>query len=164
MGINHSILRKAMLALIAFCFFQPAVPAQTREELTGTPISGQTALVGLVSGEMIRFTAFNPLKTDDGRTNEPITLRLQIYDSHGALIAESPAVTIPPGEFRWVDFDYTELGTPPSGAGTRNQFRTTALWGVRASRRVHVSTLLEVLDSTTHASTFRFFFNVEALP
>ena len=163
MSINNSIFRKAMLALIAFCFFQLAVHAQTREEPTGTPISGQAGLVGLVRGEMIRFTAFNPLETEDGRPNGPITLRLQIYDAHGALITQSPEVTIPPGEFRWVDFDYAELGTP-SEAGTRNQVRTRPLWGLSRSRRLRISTLLEVLDSSTQASTFRFFLTVEALP
>jgi len=161
MRINNSILRKAVLGLIAFCFFQLAVRAQTREE---SPLSGQTALVGLVRGEMIRFTAFNPLETDDGRPNGPITLRLQIYDAHGALITHSPQLTIPPGEFRWVDFDHDELGTPSEPDTSRNQVRTMPLWGLSRSRPLHIPTTLELLDSTTHASTFKFFFNVEALP
>lgn len=161
MRINNSILRKVMLALIAFCFFQLAVCAQTREE---TPLSGQTALVGLVRGELIRFTAFNPPKTEDGRPNEPITLRLQIYGAHGALITQSPQITIPPGEFRWVDIDHDELGTPSEPDTTRNQVRTMPLWGLSRSRPLHIPTTLELLDSTTHASTFRFFYNIEALP
>jgi hypothetical protein len=161
MRINNSILRQAMMALIAFCFFQLTVPAQTREE---TPLSGQTALVGLVRGETIRFTAFNPSETEDGRPNEPISLRLQIFSSHGALITQSPELTIPPGEFRWVDFDHDQLGTPSEPDTSRNQVRTMPLWGLSRSRRVRIPTLLEVLDSNKHASTFRFFLTVEALP
>jgi hypothetical protein len=161
---NSSIFRKATLVLAAFCIFQVAVRAQSREEPAETLVNGQTSLVGLVRGEMLRFTAFNPSETDNGKPNEPITLRLRVYDAHGGLIVQSPALVIPPGEFRWVDFDHAELGTPSEPATSRNQIRTKPLWGLRSRSPLHVTTTLELLDSTTQRGTFKFFFNVEALP
>lgn len=111
----------------------------------------------------MRYSAFNPLTTESGRPNEQISLRLQLFDAQGNVIAESPAVQIPPGEFRSVDFNYDDLPIAGEPGTARKQFRTTALWGVRRRATIHVSTSLETVDSTTGGS-FKFFFTIEALP
>jgi len=162
-GRTKSIFPNAILTLVALCFFQLAVSvsAQTSGEKS---VIGQTNMVGVAHGETIRFKAFNPSETDSGRANEPLGMQLRIYDEHGSLIAESPRVDIPPGEFRWVDIKRDDLpvaGEPGTG---RAQVRTIPLWGLRTSARIHVPTQLEIVDSTTGAGTFKFFFNVEALP
>src|SRR5262245_20059981 len=100
--------------------------------------------LGLIQGETLRFTAFNPSETDDGKANEPISLQLKLYDKNGTEIATSPKVVIPPGEFRWVEFNRDTLSISGEPGSTRAQFRTVPLWGVRARPRVRVSTSLEI--------------------
>jgi hypothetical protein len=149
------------MTLAALSLLQLAVGAQSGSELI---VTGQTGLAGLARGEMMRFTAFNPVLTDGGHPNEPISLKLAVYDAQGALVASSPQVEIPPGQFRWIDFDYDDLPIAGEPGTTRNQVRTVPLWGLRARGRLHVSTSLDLIDGTTGAGQFRFFFTVEALP
>jgi hypothetical protein len=157
--------RKVTLALVALSFFLVAAQAQ-RGEPTETIVNGQTVPIGLVQGETLRFTAFNPSETDSGQPNEPISLQMKLYDSHGAVIAVSAKVMIPPGEFRSVDFNRDDLPISGEPGTTRAQLRTVPLWGLRSRGRFHVSTSLETFSngSTTAAGSFKFFFNIEALP
>ena len=159
---NVQISRLAALALVAFSFFQLPVGAQSSRQSNETTVAGATALVGLASGDMLRFTAFNPDKTESGRLNQPISLQLKLYDAHGDVIAESPQIEIPPGEFRSVDFNDDQLACA-SAPGSRNQVRTRALWGVRFGSRFLVTTSLEIVESST-GSSHLWFLNVEALP
>jgi hypothetical protein len=101
---SKSIKELAALAVVAFSFFQLPAGAQSSAQSNETTVAGETALVGLASGDMLRFTAFNPAKTESGGPNEPIS-QLKLYDSRGDVIAESRQIEIPPGEFRSVDFN-----------------------------------------------------------
>ena len=160
---NNSVFRIATLALVAFSFFQVSVGAQSSGESNETIVLGKTALVGLARGDMLRFTAFNPVETESGRPNEPINMQLKLYDAHGDIIAESPQIEIPPGEFRWIDFNRDDLpvaGEPGTG---RLQVRTVPLWGLRSRHRIFVSVSLETLENST-SGTFKVFLTVEALP
>jgi len=159
--LRNSIFQKTLVTLAALSLFQLAVSAQSSNEIM---VTGQTALGGLVRGELMRFTAFNPLLTDLGHPNEPISLKLRVFDALGNVIAESPEVNIPPGQFRWIDFDYDDLPVAGEPGTMRKQFRTIPLWGLRSRSRLHVSTSLDLLNSSTGAGTFKFFFTVEALP
>lgn len=159
---NKSVFRIATAALAVFSLFQLPVGAQSSRESNETIVPGATALVGLAPGEMLRFTAFNPPKTESGRPNEPISLKLKLYDAHGDVIAESAEVEIPPGEFRSVDFNDDQLAGA-SAPGSRNQVRTFPLWGLRARGRLLVTTSLEIVQSST-GSSHLWFLNVEALP
>ena len=120
-------------------------------------------MLGLIQGETLRYTAFNPSETDAGKPNESISLELKLYDKNGAVIAVSPRVVIPPGEFRWVEFNRDALSIPGEPGTTRAQIRTQPLWGLRSKSHLNISTSLEVLNNNS-AGTFKFFFNVEALP
>lgn len=157
---RNSIILKATLTIAAFSFLQLAVCAQSPDV---TIVTGQTGLAGLARGEMLRFTAFNPAKTEAGHENEPLTLKLRFFDQDGNVITESPVVTIPPGGFRSVDTLYDDLPIAADGTA-RKQVRTVPLWGLRTRGRFLVSTALDLVQSATGAGTFRFFFNVEALP
>jgi len=159
---NVQISRLAAMALVAFSFFQLPVGAQSSRQSNETTVTGATALVGLATGEMLRFTAFNPDKRESGRPNEPISMQLKLFDAHGDVIAESAQIEIPPGEFRSVDFNQDQL----AGAnlpGERNQVRTRALWGVRFGSRFLVTTSLEIVQRST-GSSHLWFLTVEALP
>jgi hypothetical protein len=157
---RNSIILKATLTIAAVSILQLAVYAQSPDV---TSVTGQTALVGLARGDLFRFTAFNPSQTESGQENGPLTLRLRFFDEDGNIIKESPEVTIAPGKFRSVDTHYDDLPIAADGT-TRKQVRTVPLWGLRARGRVLVPLSLEIVQSATGAGTFRFFFNVEALP
>ena len=151
---KKSVLRKATLALIAFSLFPLSVGAQSAGRSGETIVVGQTALVGLARGDMLRFTAFNPIKTEAGQRNEPISLQLKLYDAHGDVIAESAQVEIPPGEFRSIDFNRDELPVAGEAGTARVQLRTIPLWGVRSRIRLFVATSLEIIDNNTSKTRF----------
>jgi hypothetical protein len=146
---NKSVLRNATLALIAFSFFQPSVGGQSSGQTNETIVVGKSILIGLARGDMLRFTAFNPLETESGRRNQPISVRFTLFLPDGTPIAESPQIEIPPGEFRSIDFKRDELPIAGEPHTARQQFRTTALWGLRARGRFPVTTSLEIVDSST---------------
>ena len=161
---DKSLFRVTALVLVAFSFFQLPTGAQPLVETNETTVVGKTvALLGLARGNILRYTAFNPIKTDSGERNDPIRLRLKLYDERNDVIAESAEVEIPPGEFRYVDFNRDDLPVAGEPGTARAQFRTQALWGLRTLRRISVATSLEVMDSST-TGTFKFYFNVETLP
>jgi hypothetical protein len=160
---QNSIIRRATLTVFVFSFLHLSVWAQSRPEADVTLVNGQTVLIGLTRGDVLRFTAFNPPTSESGQTNLALSLRLRIFYEHGDVAAVSPEVVIPPNQFRWVDFSYDDLPIAADSTG-RKQVRTMPLWGVRARSRFLVSTSLEIANSTTSAGTFKFFFNVEALP
>lgn len=160
---QNTTIRKAMLIVLVFGFLQLPVCAQSRAETDVTLVSGQTALIGLTRGDMLRFTAFNPPTTEAGHPTEPLSLRLRFFDQLGAVIAVSPEVVIPPDQFRSVDINYDDLPIAADSTG-RKQVRTMPLWGLRSRGRFFVPTSLEVTNTTTSAGTFKFYFNVETLP
>src|SRR5262245_7641253 len=157
------IIRKVTLTVLVFSFLQLSVWAQSRASSDVTLVNGQTGLVGLQRGDMLRFTAFNPPTTESGQPTEPLSLRLRFFDEHGDAVAVSAEVVIPPNQFRWVDFNYDDIPITADSTG-RKQVRTVPLWGLRTRGRFSVPTSLEITNSTTSAGTFKFFFNVEALP
>jgi len=160
-----SLILRANLILLAASFFQISVAAQKRGEDPVTTVQGQTAMAWMGFGELIRFRAFNPTQTEDGKPNEPLDVQIKLFDERGALLHQTTTVTIPPGEFRWIDIKREELnvaGDP--GTGTV-QFRTQPLWGLRAQTRlVRVPTSLDLVNQATAGGTFRFYIIVEALP
>lgn len=151
MPINFSrkrhVSRIAALALVALNLFQLPVDAQSSAQANEQIENGGIALVGLARGDKLRFTAFNPSRTESGRRNEPITLKLKLYGANGNVIAESAETEIPPGEFRWVDFNRDDLPVAGDPGTARAQVRTQALWGFRARARFIISTSIEIVDA-----------------
>jgi len=161
---NKYLLRIATLSLVVFGFSQLAAGAGASEQTNETTVVGKTtALVGLARGDTLRYTAFNPLKTESGERNEPIRLRLQLYDSRGNVIAENAAVEIPPGEFRFVDFNRDDLPVAGEPGTARAEVRTQALWGVRIRHRFNVTSSLEIVDSSTGTTRYNPFITIEVI-
>ena len=160
---QNTIIRKATVTVFVFGFLHLSVWAQSRADSDVTLVAGQTALIGLTRGDMLRFTAFNPPTTETGHPTEPLSLRLRFFDQLGAVLAVTPEVLIPPDQFRSVDINYDDLPIAADSTG-RKQVRTMPLWGLRTRGRFFVPTSLEVANSTTSTGSFKFFFNVETLP
>jgi hypothetical protein len=162
---SKSLLQIATLALVVFSFSQlPASAGSSEQTNETTVVSKTTAVVGLARGDTLRYTAFNPLKTESGERNEPIRLRLKLYDARGDVIAESTALEIPPGEFRFVEFNRDDLPVAGEPGTARAEVRTQAIWGVRMLHRFNVTSSLEIVDSSTGANKYNPFITVEALP
>ena len=160
---QNSIIRKATLTVFVFSLLYLSAWAQSRPESDVTLVNGQTVLIGLTRGDMLRFTAFNPPTTEAGHPTEPLSLRMRFFDQLGAVVAVTPEVVIPPDQFRSVDINYDDLPITADSTG-RKQVRTMPLWGLRTRGRFFVPTSLEVANSTTSTGTFKFYFNVETLP
>ena len=160
---QNSIIRKATLTVFVFSLLHLSIWAQSRLESDVTLVNGQTVLIGLTRGDMLRFTAFNPPTTEAGHPTEPLSLRMRFFDQLGAVVAVTPEVVIPPDQFRSVDINYDDLPITADSTG-RKQVRTMPLWGLRTRGRFFVPTSLEVANSTTSTGTFKFYFNVETLP
>ena len=159
---KKSALRGAAFVLVALSFFQlPASAQRSQPQITR---SGATAMVGLARGQRLRFSAFNPSTTESSREhNEPVRMQLKLYDASGVVIAASPEVVIPPGEFRFVDFNREDLPIAGEPDTQRAQVRTQVLWGVRSRERFQLPTTLELIDNQSGES-FKFYYIVEALP
>ena len=167
MRINYRrgtrINRMATIVLLTVLSFQLTTGAQPLAQDTTTK-TGATALVALAPGDTLRFTAFNPAPA--GEVGEPISMQMRLYNEKGRVIANSTEVAIPPGEFRTISFKRDELplaGEPGTGI---LQVRTAPLWHFTSSIPVKVTTSLEVMPAPggTTSGSFKFFFNVEALP
>jgi hypothetical protein len=71
--------------------------------------SGNDYLIGIVPGQMLRFSVFNPPTSISGEQREPLHGHVKVFDKGGVLIAQSAEMVIPPGEFRFVDFKREDL-------------------------------------------------------
>lgn len=153
MTINFIRNKLALLvvtgALIALSVLQLPANAQRSEQADEITRVGATAMVGLARGDRLRFTAFNPSTTESHERNEPIRMQVKLYDAAGEVIAESPAVVIPPGGFRSVDFNRDDLPIAGEPGTARAELRTIPLWGLRPRVRFNVSTSLELVDNST---------------
>jgi len=144
----RSVLRMATLAFVAVSLFELPAGAQSPRPTDETTVVGESTLVGLARGEMMRFTSFNPRETESGRRNASIRMRLRLFNPDGTALIESSELEIPPGEFRSINFNRDELlvaGEPGTG---RAQIRTVALWSCRYSGRYVINTSLEIVDNT----------------
>jgi hypothetical protein len=82
--------------------------------LTDLPVIvyADRALLGLAYGQTLRVNAFYPGAPADPQ-RQSVRARVSLYDSNGALLAQSAEATVAPGEFRSFDFDRAEI--PASG-------------------------------------------------
>jgi hypothetical protein len=108
--------------------------------------------LGIIPGQTLRLTMFNPTEPGTPEGTEPLLARVKLFDQHGLLIAESSEVLIRAGEFHSFDFNRSDLplaGEPGTG---RAQVRTAALWGVRTRTSFgpdDVPASLEIVDNGT---------------
>ena len=98
--------------------------------------------VGIVSGQSLLFSARN-------LSGDPIGLRVKVYDKNGDVIAVSPEVEIPPGEFRTVRFNHDDLVMPEEPGTSRKEVRMDPFFNFKASRLSRVLASLEVVDTRT---------------
>jgi hypothetical protein len=151
---NKSVLRLATLAIVACTLFPLPAGAQPSGRSNEITVIGESTLVGLAGGDMMRYTAFNPRETESGGRNDAIRLRLTLFNPDGTTLAESPEIQIPPGQSRSISFNRADLplaGEPGTG---RAQIRTIPLWSCRNTGRYVITTSLEIVDNTGATRVF----------
>lgn len=92
----------------------PSAPSSGggRDVLVGG--SGQDTLMGFGTDDKLRVTLYNPQSSGPAH----LPSRVKLFERYGSLIAQSPDLVIPPGEFRSFDIDRDAL-TLPGEPGTR---------------------------------------------
>ena len=149
--IHHvSIIRLVALALLVLCLFQPKVRAQEEVSLVFHTISW-----GMARGQTARFTIFNPIEPVNTELTRQITLvEVMLMDARGAVIAQSDEITIPPGEFRSVDFKRDDLPVAGERAQMRAQVRYRSFYLVDRTRAIGFPPAsIELIDNDTGHST-----------
>jgi hypothetical protein len=97
--------------------------AQTLTDLPVIVYAGR-ALMGLTYGQTLRVNALYPGDPADPQ-RQSVRARVSLYDSNGALLAQSAEATVAPGEFRSFDFDRAEIPTSGEPIGGRLSMRVS---------------------------------------
>ena len=128
--------------------------ARAADDMLGPDIANDIA-IGIIPGQTLRLSLFNPSDPDSREGSEPIRAQVKVFDSHGLLIAESAEVFIPAGEFRSFDFQRSDLPLAGDPGTSRAQIRTMALWGVSHHRFApdQIPASVEIVDNGTGRTT-----------
>ena len=118
---------------------------------------GNDMMVGIVPGQTLRATLFNLSSTGAETQHKPVNGHIKIFDGSGNLLAQSPELVIPPGEFRSFDLNRAALNLPGEPGTGRVQVRARLVLDVAAPYHFtadgKVSSLLvpslELIDNST---------------
>jgi hypothetical protein len=116
---------------------------------------GNDTVVGIVPGQSLRVTLYNPPSFRPKARRSPVTGRVNFFDGSGSLISQSDESVIPPGESRSFELDRDALSLPgelgtgrlQSRASFRLMARDASARQARAPGRVVAS--FEVIDNVT---------------
>jgi hypothetical protein len=122
---------------------------------------------GMARGQTARFTVFNPADTmnrpgcgEHGTLCSHLTVSIvvDILDQQGNLIGRSAAIEIPPGEFRFVDFNRDAFLLPGEPGNGRLQIRSVlriaiAQGALQGSDVARLMGSVEVIDDLTGRTT-----------
>jgi hypothetical protein len=112
---------------------------------------GRDVLMGIVPGQTLRVTIFNPPSFDSEAGSEPqrtsVNGHVKIFDGSGSVIAQSEQAVIPQGAFRSFDFDRDSL---PAGTGIgRQQLRIRPFFDFQSERLPPLLVSIEIVDNST---------------
>ena len=108
---------------------------------------GRDMLMGLVPGQTLRVTIFNPPSFESGTESEPqqhtANGHIKIFDGSGGLISQSDRVVIPQGAFHSFDF------SPESSGAGRRQVRISPFFEFQSRRLPPLLGSFEIVDNNT---------------
>jgi len=84
---------------------------------------GNDLMIGLVPGQTLVVTAFNPRSPGSEAQGEPVNGHVKVFDGSSNLIAQSPEQVIPRGEFRSFKINRNEIRLPGEPGTNRAQVR-----------------------------------------
>jgi prepilin-type processing-associated H-X9-DG protein len=110
---------------------------------------GNDIMMGIVPGQTLRVTLFNPPSSESGAQSEPVGGHVKVFDGSGNLIAQSPEQVIPPGEFRSFDFNRFALSLPGEPGTNRANVRIKPFYNFTSERPSPVLASFEIVDAGT---------------
>jgi hypothetical protein len=110
---------------------------------------GNDFMTGIVPGQTLRVTLFNPPSSESEAQSEPVGGHVKVFDASGNLIAQSPEQVIPPGEFRSFNFNRSALSLPGEPGANRAHVRIKPFYNFRSERLSPVLASFEVVDNRT---------------
>jgi len=109
-------------------------------------------LMGIVPGQTLRVTIFNPPSFESGKgspSKQPFANgHVKVFDGSGNPIKQSDDVVIQPGEFRSFDFDRDALGSGEPGTN-RKQVRAQPFFEFSSERLSHLLASFEIVNNST---------------
>jgi hypothetical protein len=110
---------------------------------------GNDIMMGIVPGQTLRVTLFNPPSSESGAQSEPVGGHVKVFDGSGNLIAQSPEQVIPPGKFRSFDFNRDALPIAGEPGTNRAHVRIKPFYNFRSERLSPVIASFEIVDNRT---------------
>lgn len=114
--------------------------------------SGRDILMGIIPGQTLRVSLFNPPSSDSSR--RAVGGHVKIFDGSGNLIAQSPELTIPSDEFRHFDFDRNALHLPGDLGTGRLQLRARLEMSGDSEGTAQLMPSLELIDNNNGRSHY----------
>jgi len=127
----------------------PSVPGSGGENDVLIGGAARDILMGLVPGQTLRVTLFNPPASESETQGEPVSGHVKVFDGSGNLIAQSPEQVIPPGEFRSFDFNRDALPLRGEPGTNRAQTRIKPFFRFESERLSPVLASIEIVDAST---------------
>jgi hypothetical protein len=157
-------------------FVAEAIPSAQAGDGGNDVLTGGDArdiLMGIIPGQTLRATLFNPRSSGPEAGSEAqrhaVSGHVKVFDGSGNLIAQSPDLVIPPGEFRSFDFNREALPSPGERGTGRLQMRASLEVSTvdppstdqGASRLIAAS--VELIDNSTGKTTAKCQNNLRQL-
>ncbi len=144
-------------------FFARLIPSQTSSGSGGNdtfiwyPGTLTDVYTGIAPGQKLRATLFNPpsFAPQAGLDAQPAPVggHVKVFDGSDNLIAQSPEMVIPPGEFLSFDFDYYALPLIGEPGANRKQARIKPFFNFQSERLSPILASVEIVDNTTGKTT-----------
>jgi hypothetical protein len=106
-------------------------------------------LMGIVPGQTLRVTLFNPPASESDTQVEPVSGHVKVFDGSGNLIAQSPEQIIPSGEFRSFDLNRDALPLRGEAGTNRAQARIKPFFKFESERLSPILASFEIVDTGT---------------
>jgi prepilin-type processing-associated H-X9-DG protein len=107
---------------------------------------GSDYLMGIVPGQTLRVTLFNPPASETDTARQPANAHVKVFDGRGNQIAQSAELAILPGESRSFDFDRAALHLAGEPGTNRAQVRIKPFFDFKSERLVRS---FEIVDNNT---------------
>ena len=112
--------------------------------------AGRDVLMGIVRGQTLRVTIFNPPSFEPEAGSEPRRTtangHIKIFDNSGGVIAQSDQAGIEQGVFR--SFDFSDA-FPESSAANRQQVRIRPFFDFQSERLAPLLVSVEIVDNSS---------------
>jgi hypothetical protein len=109
---------------------------------------GNDIIMGIVPGQTLRVTLFNPPSSESEAQSEPVGAHVKIFDGSGNLITQSQELVIPPGEFRSFDFNRFALSLSGEPGTNRAQARIKPFFNFQSELLSPVLASFEIIDNS----------------